>query len=254
MITIGQIYNFINDFAPFENSLSFDNTGLLIGNFETKVKKVLLSLDITSEVIKEAVNYGANLIITHHPVIFKPIKSLEFEDMTSKMIKNNINALCAHTNLDIAKEGVNFYLAKKLKLSDLEILTYEENKPMGLAGYLEKEMEPEAFAKFVKINLGCLGLRYTVTDKIIKKVGVCSGSGGSFINSAKQKKCDVFVTGEIKHSDILKANELGVMIVDAGHYKTENIVLEPLSLKLQKKFKSVEFVLSKKFTDNIRYI
>ncbi len=254
MVTVKQIYDFIDNFAPFEDSLSFDNTGLLIGNPETEVTKVLLSLDITSKVIKEAIDTGANLMITHHPVIFNPVRSLRFDDLTAKMIKNNINALCAHTNLDIAAEGVNFHLAKKLKLANLETLTHEENKPMGLTGFLKQKMLPKEFAEFVKTNLECFGLRYTVTDKKIKKVGVCSGAGGCFVYNAKQKECDAFVTGEIKHSDILKANELELMIVDAGHYKTENIVLKPLSLKLRNKFQNLEFILSQTFTDNIRYI
>lgn len=254
MATVKNIYDFINSFAPFETALSFDNSGLLIGNPETKVNKVLLALDITSEVIKEAVNISANLIISHHPVIFNPIRNLKFEDITAKMIKNNLNAICAHTNLDVAEEGVNFYLAKKLELLNLSPLTYEENQPIGLTGFLKKEMDPKNFAEFVKISLGCLGLRYTVTGRKIKKVGVCSGSGGCFVDNAKKQSCDAFVTGEIKHSDILKANELGVMIVDAGHYKTENVIIEPLSKTLKQHFQNLEFIISQKFMDNIQYI
>lgn len=254
MTIVKEIYNFLNHFAPFENSLSFDNTGLLIGNLETKVKKVLLSLDITSKVIKEAADIGANLIVTHHPIIFKPLKNLNFDDLTSKMIVNNINAICAHTNLDVAEKGVNFELAKKLELSDLRPLTYEEEKPMGIIGDLEKEMNCKEFAEFVKTELECENLRYTTVDKKIKKVGLCSGSGGCFAKKAKKQGCDAFVTGEIKHSDILGSNELGLMIVDAGHYRTENVIIKPLCEKLQKQFPNLEFAVSKAFTDNISYL
>lgn len=254
MTIVKEIYDFLNDFAPFENSLSFDNTGLLIGNSEGEVKKVIVSLDITSKVIEEAISIGANLIITHHPIIFKPLKNLSFDDITSKMIVNSINAICAHTNLDVAPKGVNFELAKKLKLSYLKPLTYEENKPMGLIGSLEKEMSSEEFAKFVKTNLECKGIRYTQTDKKIKKVGVCSGSGGCFAKEAKNQGCDAFVTGEIKHSDILISNELDLMIVDAGHYRTENVIIAPLCKELQKQFPNIEFIVSKEFTDNIEYL
>ena len=254
MTTIKQIYDFLNDFAPFENSLSFDNTGLLIGNFETEVKKALVALDITSKVIDEAVSMGANLIITKQPIIFKPLKNLKFDDIASKMIINGINAICAHTNLDVAPKGVNFQLAKRLNLSNLIPLTHEENQPMGLVGTLEKEMAPKEFAEFVKENLECNGLRYTGTNRKIKKVGVCSGSGGCFVKEAKKQHCDAFVTGEIKHSDILLAGELDLMIVDAGHYKTENVIIEPLCNELSKRFKDVDFATSKKFTDNINYL
>ena len=254
MVKIKQIYDFLNDLAPFENSLSFDNTGLLIGNSESEVKKVLLSLDITSEVITEAVNINANLIITHHPIIFKPIKNLNFNDLASKMIINGISAICAHTNLDIAPKGVSFELAKKLKLSELGPLTYEENKPMGFIGILKEEMQCEDFARFVKKNLDCAGIRYTNTGRKIKKVGVCSGSGGCFAKEASKKMCDAFVTGEFKHSDILSSNELGLMIVDVGHYKSENVIIAPLCEKLKKEFPSIEFIISKKFNDNINYL
>lgn len=254
MTTIKQIYGFLNNFAPFKDSLSFDNTGLLIGNFETEVKKAVLALDITSKVINEAASIGANLIITHHPIIFKPLKNLSFNDTASKMIINGINAICAHTNLDIAPKGVNFELAKKLELSSLAPLTYEEDKPMGLIGTLKKEMDAEEFAKFVKIKLECNGVRYTNTGKKIKKVGLCSGSGGCFIKEAIKHACDAFVTGEIKHSDILTSNEFDLMIVDAGHYRSENVIIKPLCKELQKEFPNIEFIISKEFTDNIHYI
>lgn len=254
MTTIKQIYDFLNNFAPFENSLSFDNTGLLIGNPEIEIKKAILSLDITSKVINEAVSIGANLIIAHHPIIFKPLKNLSFNDTASKMIINGMNAICAHTNLDIAPKGVNFELAKKLELSSLAPLTYEEDKPMGLVGTLKEEMDSEEFAKFVKIKLECNGVRYTNTGKKIKKVGLCSGSGGCFVKEAIRQACDAFVTGEIKHSDILNANEHGLMIVDAGHYRTENVIIKPLCKELQKEFSNIEFIVSKEFTDNINYL
>lgn len=254
MTTIKQIYYFLNNLAPFENSLSFDNTGLLIGDPEIEVKKAILSLDITSKVIDEAKKTGANLIITHHPIIFKPLKNLSFNNVASKMIINNINAICAHTNLDVAPKGVNFELAQKLKLSNLKPLAYEENKPMGFVGDIEKEMNCKEFAEFVKTNLNCFGLRYTNINKTIKKVGICSGSGGCFVREAKKQECDAFVTGEIKHSDILSANEMDLMIVDAGHYKTENVIIKPLSDELKKQFPNLEFIISGTFTDNINYL
>lgn len=255
MTKVKNIFNFINEFAPFENALSFDNCGLLIGEAEQEIKNAILSLDITKSVVEEAKNLNANLIISHHPVIFKPISEINSGSTISLLCKNDINAICAHTNLDIASEGVNFQLAKKLNLQNLATLTYEEEKPLGLIGSLNREFECKEFAEYVKESLGCKGVRYTEQkNKKIKTVAVCSGSGGEFYKKAFEKGADVIVTGEIKHSQIIAANELGIMVVDAGHYKTENVILEPLKNMLEKKFENVNFYLSESFTDNINYL
>lgn len=254
MTTVKDIYNYIDQIAPFENALSFDNCGILVGNPEQKVSKVLLALDITTNVAEEAASKGANLIISHHPIIFRAIKSINFEGTTSYLIKNQISAICAHTNLDVAKEGVNFHLSQKLSLYNLQPLTYEEDNPMGLIGELGKEMPCIDFANHVKNSLNCKGLRYTNTNKIIKKVAVCSGSGGVFVEDAIKQSADAFVTGEIKHSDILKANQAGLMIVDAGHYKTENVIIKPLCEKLKQKFTDTDFFVSTTFSDEINYL
>lgn len=242
MIYVRDIYNFLNDIAPFDTSLSFDNCGLLTGNYKNSVSKVVLSLDITSDVVKEAQNIGAELIISHHPIIFKPLKNISFNSAVHLLCKFEINAICAHTNMDVAKEGVNYYLAKKLKINSLKPLCYEENKPLGLIGTLNESMSCTEFAKHVKNCLHCKGLRYTNTGKTIKKVAVCSGSGGDFVKEAYLKSADAFVTGEIKHSQILEANELELSIVDAGHYKTENVIISPLAEKLKKHFKDMSFL------------
>lgn len=254
MHRVSEIYDYINEIAPFETALSFDNVGLLVGNKDSEVSKVLLALDINRNVCKEAVSLGAELIISHHPIIFKPLKSINFDTATADLITNRISAICAHTNLDVAPKGVNFQLASKLRLTQLTPLTYEEDKPMGLVGYLKNEMTPSAFASFVKENLNCRGLRYTSANKKIKKVAVCSGSGGSFVEEAYKHSVDTFVTGEIKHSDILKANELGISVVDTGHYKSENVIIEPLKNMLSEKFPKINFFISQSFSDNMKYL
>ncbi len=254
MNRISEIYDYINEIAPFDTALSFDNVGLLVGNRDAHVSKVLLALDITKPVCEEAKKLGANLIISHHPVIFKPLRNVTSDGVIANLIKNDISAICAHTNLDIAEKGVNFRLAEKLSLSNLSELAFEENHPIGLIGYLEKEMSAKEFASFVKERLGCSGVRYTNAREQIKKVAVCSGSGGSFIESAYEKSADSLVTGEIKHSDILKANEFGISIVDAGHYKSENVIIEPLKNMLKEKFPNIEFFTSQTFSDKVYYL
>lgn len=254
MIKVRNIYDFIDEIAPFKTAMDFDNSGLLIGNLESDVKKVLLSLDINKNVCDEAKKTGSNLIISHHPIIFKPLKNLNFESAAAKLIKYGINAICAHTNLDIAKEGVNFYFAKSLNLSNLSPLCLEKLNPLGLVGNLSKQFDSKEFAEFVKKSLNCEGIRYTQIEKKIKKVAVCSGSGGNLIDYAFENNVDAFVTGEIKHSDIIKANEYEICVVDAGHFKTENLILAPLKLKFENRFKDIEFKLSTTFTDNIKYL
>ncbi len=254
MINIQDIYEFLDKIAPFNTALEFDNCGLLVGSFDKKVNKVMLTLDITKSVVEEAHNIGARLIISHHPVIFKPISKLDFSSAVHFLSKFEISAICAHTNLDAAPKGVNFCLAEKLSLLNLEPLAYEENQPLGLIGKLEQEMDSKEFAIYVKSKLECKGLRYTAIDKKIKKVAVCSGSGGEFVSEAVRKKANAFVTGEIKHSQILHANEEGLMIVDAGHYKTENVVILPLKTELEKQFKDIEFFVTETLTDKIEYL
>ena len=255
MTKVKNIFNFINEFAPFENALSFDNCGLLIGEAEQEIKNAILSLDITKSVVEEAKNLNANLIISHHPIIFKPISEIKLSGAISLLCKNDINAICAHTNLDIANKGVNFHLAKKLNIQGTTPLSYEEGKPLGLIGNLNHEFECKEFAEYVKESLGFKGVRYTEPkNKKIKTAAVCSGSGGEFYKKSHEKGADVIVTGEIKHSQIIAANELGIMVVDAGHYKTENVILESLKNMLEEKFENVNFYLSESFTDNINYL
>lgn len=254
MTKVKDIYDFLDSIAPFKSAMDFDNCGILVGDPDCEVKSAVISLDITSEVCDEVHDLGANLIISHHPIIFKPIKNISFKNVVSKMIKNEINAICAHTNLDISDFGVNFHLASSLSISNLSPLCMEKESPLGFVGELKEEMNSKEFAIFVKEKLNCKGVRYTNIKSKIKKVGVCSGSGGSLVKEAYKKGVDAFVTGEIKHSEILLANSLGITVVDAGHFKTENVIINPLNIMLSEKFKNVKFTTSKSFSDKIDYI
>ena len=253
VIKVKDIFLFMNKIAPFEKSMKFDNCGLLIGDANNEVKKVLVALDITKNVIKEASEIGADLIISHHPVIFSALKTIKFGSIPDLICKSNINVICAHTNLDVAETGVNFHLAKSIGLSNLETLAYEDNLPLGFIGDLSAELDCKEFALHVKKSLNCSGIRYTKLNKRIKKVAVCSGSGGEFYEKAYLKGADALVTGEIKHSQILAANELPITIVDAGHFKTENVIVEPLKNELISNFPEIETFSSKACTDNINY-
>lgn len=258
MSKVCEIFQYINKIAPFETAMDFDNVGLLVGDSNENVKKCLVALDITNNVIKEAKKLQANLIISHHPVIFNPIKTLDVNTVPYNLVKEGISAICAHTNLDMAIFGVNSCLADALNIKNVKALSIYKvlgnELPMGLVGELDEYYNCEEFAKLVKDKLNCNGVRYTNIQKRIKKVALCSGAGGNLISEAKKSNADAFITGEIKHHEILYAVENDICVVDAGHFKTEDIVILPLISKLKSEFKSIEFIKSSACTDKIDYM
>ena len=258
MATIGDIYNFIDEFAPFKKSLDYDNVGVLIGDKSINVSKVLVALDITDKVIDEAVNLGANLIISHHPIIFKPMKKISSRSLQYNLIKNEISVISAHTNLDLAKDGVNKCLFDALKLKDGKPLMYKkvdgEMVGFGLRGKLDRTLSASEFAQYVKESLNCDRVRFTNLDKKVRTVAVCGGAGGDLFICCVEKEIDAFVTGEIKHSEILESVMNGLAVVDAGHFKTENVVINPFVKLLQERFKDTKFKASNSCTDTIKYI
>ena len=249
MTTVKDIYEFIDSFAPFETAESFDNTGILVGNFQTEITKAMVSLDITSEVIEEAVKFGSQLIVSHHPVIFNPVKRVMSDSVVYKLIENGISAICAHTNLDKSPVfGVNTELAKAITLKNIRV---SQNNDILFLGETEDVINIDKFANIVKRNLDCQSIAYTAVRKNIQKVGLCSGAGGSEVFSAIGEHCDAFVTGEIKHHEIIAANESGMSVFVLGHYKSEDVVIEPLRKKLSERFFDVEFKKSQSFNDKI---
>lgn len=248
---IKDIFQYTETFAPICTAMDFDNCGLLVGEMDTKISTVLVALDITKEVVDEAINHNAQLIISHHPVIFNPIKKLSPTDMPYVLAKNNIAALCLHTNLDLATDGgVNFCLAQALSLNNVEFV---QNQCLAV-GDLNEEMPTKLFANQVKNALGCNGLRFTSGNGTVRRVAVSGGAGGENVFACKSLNADCLVTGEIKHHEILAANSLGIAVVDASHYKTEDIVIGPLVAKLSQKFSNVTFIKSHCFTDKMEYI
>lgn len=248
---IKEILNYIETFAPLDSAMEFDNVGLLIGSENTEIEKAVVALDITCDVIDEAIKNGAKLIISHHPVIFDPLKRIEENSIVYRLINNGIAALCLHTNLDLSPEfGVNTCLAEAVGVKNAEFVDGE----CLYIGELDEQLTNKSFAEKVKAALSCEGVRYTLADKKVKKVAICSGSGGDLASLAKANGADVLLTGEIKHHDILEANRIGIAIIDAGHFKTEDIVITPFTEKLNENFPDVEFIRSKNCTDKINYL
>lgn len=252
MTKIKDIMSFFEEFAPLDTAMDFDNSGLLVGSADTEISDVLLALDITPEVVLEAERLGCQLIISHHPVIFHPIKRIDTTSVPYMLAARNISALCMHTNLDLSVDfGVNLCLAEAIGAKNTRLCEVGE---CLFLGELEEELSMEKFAENVKISLGCNGLRYSDCGKKVKKIAVSSGAGGSNVYDAKSVGADVLVTGEIRHHEINDAFFMGLAVVDAGHFKTEDIVISPLCRKLSAKFNDINFTKSALCDDKMKYL
>ncbi|MEG2039054.1 MAG: Nif3-like dinuclear metal center hexameric protein [Oscillospiraceae bacterium] len=247
---VWQIVETIDDFAPFDTQLDYDNSGLLVGNPETEVTKAIIALDLTLAVLNEAIAIGAELVITHHPIIFNPIKKVLADSIVYKAIQHNISVICAHTNLDVSPVGVSEYLARMIGLEQivpLEIQSSDEDNlyAMGRIGILPEPLGADEFAHRVDDLLSCSGIRYTVGANEIYRVAVCGGSGGSLLPLVLQSDVQAYVTGDIKHDVFLAAAEAGLTLIDAGHFETETVVLPPLCQLLEKEIPTVTFITAK---------
>lgn len=251
MTTIKDIINYFETFAPLSAQVEYDNSGLLVGDINTAVTNVLVSLDITEEVVKEAEKLGCELIISHHPVIFNPIRRISTHDPAYLLANKDIAALCMHTNLDLGtKFGVNIALANAIGVHNPKLANLGE---CLFIGTLDCAVNMQLFAQNVKTALKCDGLRYTDTNKNVKTVAVSSGAGGSNVFEAAKLGADVLVTGEIKHHEINAANQIGINIIDAGHFKSEDIVILPLIKQLSDEFSDIIFTKSISYSDFIKF-
>lgn len=246
MARICDIYDIINGAAPFESQLAFDNSGLLVGDRATEVTRALLCLDITREVIDEAAGMNANLIISHHPVIFDPLKSMSSQDPAYLLAKNGIAALCCHTNLDISPVcGVNVALANRLGLRSIKPEEAFGEDCVLYSGELEQPMEPEDFARHVKERLSAGSVKLIPGEGSVKRVFLCSGAGGGFAPYAAIRGGDAYLTGEMKHHEALEAKKTGLTCVVAGHYETERVFAEYLAAYLKKRAPETGFLVSR---------
>jgi len=242
----------LNDFmaameriAPKELALDFDNPGLLVEPDHDEVKHVLVALDCTPAVAKEAAETGADLVLTHHPLFFCPVKHMRYSDPETTaaclLLRNGIGLFAAHTNLDAAKGGVNDTLCALLEIGE----TTPIDEGVGRIGVLKQPVPMTAFIETVETKLHA-GVRFAGDPNApVTRVAVLGGSGASAIREAAEQKADVFLTGEVKHSDAIDARTLGLNLIAAGHYETERAVLEPLIRRLQNECFDVQYNLSR---------
>ena len=230
---IKEIYDFLDFAAPFNTAAEWDNCGLSVGSLDADVKKVVIALDVTSEIIDFALLQKAELVITHHPLIFHPVKSVESDTLLSKAVKSGITFISSHTCLDKAVGGVNDCLARKVGLKNTEFTNVEFLK----IGETEA-CTAEQFAKVLKTALGG-AVRYNDSGKPIQKVAFCSGSGGDFTAEAAAVGADALLTGDASYRDFLNAAQNGISLFAAGHYETENPVCEHLYNLLSEQFEGM---------------
>lgn len=238
-MTVSDIYKFLDAFCPFSTACEWDNSGLLIGDKNATVTKVIIALDCTDSVITEAEITGAELIITHHPVIFPSVNSVLSDSVVHRLVKSDISVISAHTNLDKAERGVNYCLAKFLGLHSVSSIDVSDGFSIR-CGELESPFTPDEFVKYVGEKLGIMP-RYCVGNRNIKRVAVCGGSGGDFLGDAIKAGTDAYVTADIKHHVFLEAAHQGITLIDGGHFATEDTVIAPLKNLLSINFPKITF-------------
>ncbi len=238
---------------PTECACEWDNVGLLVGDENRDIKKVLAVLDVTNEAVEKAIELGAELILSHHPVFFAPIKRINTETPDGKMImkaiEKKINIYAAHTNCDVADCGINARLAEIFELQNTEPL---EDNGLGRIGNLADKMSFGDFAKLCKCKLNTPYVRICGDIKQnVKRIAIGSGACSDSIPAAIEKGAYVMITGDTKYHEMLDAKELGISIIDAGHYPTEIIVTDIFEKVLSECDVKVEKYLA---SDVFRYI
>ncbi len=232
--TVKDIYNFIDGIAPFRNQCDWDNSGLIVGSADKKVNKIGIVLDITSEAVLKAKELGVDLIISHHPVIFRATKSFLADDPAYLLASNSMSAICAHTSLDCAKGGVNDVLAKTLGFENASSISDEGE--LSIIRIVETEsVSGETLAKITAKKLET-SVRLADCSKEIRKIALCGGAGGDFIKDVAKYGCDAYITGDASHHEFLEALEHGLTLIAAGHFETENPVVADLAERIKAEF------------------
>ena len=242
MAKVKEILDWMDQNYPFSLAEDFDNCGLLIGDPEREVSCCLLALDVTAEVVEDAAQEKAELILTHHPVIFNPLKRLLEGGTAYECARRGIAVISSHTCLDKAAGGVNDVLAGLLSLRGVSVL--ENTDGIVRVGTLKKALSPPDFAEACKQALKAGGVRAVLGDRPVRTAALCSGAGGSFLDVVLKCGCDAYLTGEVKHHEAVLAKNAGITLVDAGHFETETVVLPKLLGELSAAFEQVRFAVS----------
>ena len=245
MIKCRDVMDVMERIAPKRLAEDWDNPGLLVGSPDDAVRRILVCLDVREETAERAAAEDFQMIVAHHPVIFKGLKKLRTDlpdgRLLGALLRAGVAVFAAHTNLDSAEGGVNDVLAARIGLDPATVAPFGNAdslaESLGRVGKLPKPMVAKAFAEQVKKGLGAANIRFVSGgDHSVKKVGLCSGSGAEFIERAAFMGCDAYVTGDVRYHDAQRAAALGIHVIDAGHFATEQPVVEILAKRLAEEF------------------
>lgn len=263
MAKVSEICDFFNEKAPFYMKMDFDNIGLLAGFANAEVTKALVALDITDQVIEEAIAGGAQLIVSHHPLIFEALKRVTDDDVKGRklirMLTNGVSGICLHTNLDTAVGGVNDALMTALGGRVTGLLSphgcHPDGTPYGVSrvGELDAPMAFDLFLDRVKRDLQANGLRYVSAGRPVHRIACCGGAGGGDMLKAFEAGCDTYVTADLKYDQFLLAKDIGLNLIDADHFCTENVVVPVIAEMLKNAFPGIEVRISKVHKQTVQF-
>jgi dinuclear metal center YbgI/SA1388 family protein len=260
-MTVKDILTCITEIAPLHWQESYDNAGLQVGDLNAEAYKALICLDITEAIVDEAIAKKCELIVSHHPLIFRGLKHLTpetyIERAVSKAVKPDIAMISMHTNLDNSYLGVSRVLADRLGLKNLHLLQPSESEPevcgAGMIGEFDTAMEEKDFLQLVAETIGSPCLRHSVlTGRKVKKVALCGGSGSPFMPDALRQKVDAYLTADIKYHDFF-VPEGNILLVDGGHFETEQFTKELIVELIMKKFPTFAAEIAETKTNSVHY-
>jgi len=264
--TIKEVYDFLHSVAPFQYQESYDNAGLIVGDSAKACTGVITCLDSTEAVIDEAIATGSNLVVAHHPIVFRGLKRFNgtnyIEKAVIKAIKNDIAIIAIHTNLDnVISNGVNERIAKQLGLEEIEPLAVKKeidqsNGPVGsgVLGFLPKEIDEMDFLQSLKDKMKVNVIKHTnLLGNKITKVAVCGGVGGFLLKDAIRSGAQVFITSDYKYHEFFDANDQ-IVIVDIGHYESEQFTINLLQELISRNFSTFAAHCTKINTNPVNYL
>ncbi len=263
-MTVGEITRVIESRAPLGLQEDFDNAGLQVGNPDAAATGVLLCTDVTMAVLDEAVERGFNLVVSHHPLIFHPLKRLTGASLTERLVErallSGINVYSAHTNMDNAPGGVSFHMAQRLGLTEVDFLDGHSNplSPGGVAGSgVIGNVEPQPAMQIIErakrvFDVGAVRYSGDVAT-VVKRVALCGGAGGFLLNKAVERGADLYLSADMRYHDFLEHNN-SIVVVDIGHYESEHYTKEIFFAIIREKFPTFAVDFAKSETNQIKYL
>lgn len=257
---IKEITDVIERFAPLGWQESYDNAGLVVGRSDDEVRRALLAVDVTEEVLDEAEETGCDLIITHHPIIFHALKRFNSADPVQRCVERAIRSRIAlyacHTNLDSAPGGMSWRLAGILGIGNLRLLqpSSVEGVGFGVVGELPEAVEPLAYLGTVRKRLGCGAIRYSdIAIPAVRRVALCTGAGASLIGDALQAGADLYITADLKYNDFMTPDKR-LMVADVGHFESEYCAIQLLFEVLSKNLCTFAVRKSERSRNPVNYL